>query len=93
MAVLPGRLKQEMADLEIAILENRDIKNDEALAKHADWSEEIKVKYQDLNKDNIGDIIKKEIGIVFSKVLEDAGVYKRNQKGQAAFKKFIESVK
>ena len=93
LAVLPGRLKQEMADLEIAILENRDIKNDEALAKHADWSEEIKVKYQDLNKDNIGDIIKKEIGIVFSKVLEDAGVYKRNQKGQAAFKKFIESVK
>ncbi len=93
LAVLPGRLKTEMADLQTAILENRDITNDEALAKHAAWAEEIKQKHSDLNQENIGDIIKEEIGIVFSQVLEDAGVFKRNEKGQAAFKRFIESVK
>ena len=93
LAVLPGRLKQEMADLQTAILENRDITNDEALAKHAEWAEEIKAKYNNITAENIEGIIKAEIGIVFSKVLEDAGVYKRNEKGQAAFMKFIESVK
>ena len=93
LAVLPGRLKQEMADLQTAILENRDITNDETLAKHADWAEEIKAKYNDINADNIDGIIKAEIGIVFSKVLEDTGVFKRDEKGQAAFMKFVESVK
>ncbi len=93
LAVLPGRLKQEMADLQTAILENRDITNDEALAKHAEWAEEIKAKYNNITAENIEGIIKAEIGIVFSKVLEDAGVYKRDEKGQAAFMKFIESVK
>ncbi len=93
LAVLPGRLKQEMAELQTAILENRDITNDEALSKHAEWAEEIKAKYNNINADNIDSIIKAEIGIVFSKVLEDAGVYKRNEKGQKAFMKFIESVK
>ena len=67
--------------------------NDESLAKHAEWAEEIKAKYNDINAENIEGIIKAEIGIVFSKVLEDAGVYKRDEKGQAAFVKFIESVK
>ncbi len=93
LAVLPGRLKQEMAGLQTAILEGRDITNDEALSKHAEWAEEIKAKYNNINADNIDGIIKAEIGIVFSKVLEDAGVYKRDEKGQKAFIKFIESVK
>lgn len=93
LAVLPGRLKQEMADLQTAILEGRDITNDETLAKHADWAEEIKAKYSDINADNIDSIIKAEIGIVFSKVLEDTGVFKRDEKGQAAFMKFINSIK
>ncbi len=93
LAVLPGRLKQEMSDLQTAILENRDISNDETLAKHCEWAEEIKAKYNNINKDNIDGIIKAEIGIVFSAVLEDAGVFKRDAQGKAAFKKFIESVK
>ncbi len=93
LAVLPGRLKTEMADLQTAILENRNISNDEALAKHETWANEIKAKYPDLNKDNIDGIIKAEIGIVFSKVLEDTGVFKHDDEGRAAFMKFIESVK
>ena len=55
-------------------------------------NDEIKAKYSNINADNIDKIIKDEIGIVFSKVLEDAGVFKRDEKGQAAFIKFIEYV-
>lgn len=93
LAVLPSRLKTEIALLETAILENRDISNDETLSKHAEWTKEIKAKYPDINENNIDKIIKDEIGLVFAKVLEHAGVYKRTPEGIAAFKRFAESVK
>ena len=93
LAVLPSRLKNEMALLQEAILENKDIKNDEVLSKHYDWAEEIKAKYSNITKENIDKIIKDEIGLVFAKVLEHAGVYKRTPEGISAFKKFAESVK
>ncbi len=91
-AILPARLRQEMADLKAAVLEGRDYRNDEALVKHADWMDDIRSRYADLNEDNIDKILKDEIGVVFAKVLEDAGVYKRDEKGQAAFLRFIDSV-
>ena len=93
LAVLPARLKNEIALLEDAMLENKDIKNDEVLSKHYDWAEEIKAKYSNITKENIDKIIKDEIGLVFAKVLEHAGVYKRTPEGISAFKKFAESVK
>ena len=92
LAVLPARLKDEMAELQKAMLSGADIRVNENIEKHADWADEIKAKYADINADNIDKIIKDEIGVVFSKVLEDAGVFKRDQKGQAAFVKFIEYV-
>ena len=92
LAVLPARLKKEMADLEDAILTGADIRKDEILEKHADWVEEFLPKYQDVNAENIHSIIQKEIGLVFMQVLEDAGVYKRNEEGQAGFDRFIESL-
>ncbi len=92
LAVLPARLKTEMALLADAILEGKDIRSNEALEKHADWAEDIISRYENLNKDNIDDILKKEIGIVFEKVLEHAGVYKRTEDGMAAFLRFIDSV-
>ncbi|MBQ0084521.1 MAG: UDP-glucose--hexose-1-phosphate uridylyltransferase [Clostridiales bacterium] len=92
LAVLPSRLKKELADLEKAILCGADIRKDETLSKHADWVDEIKAKYSDINEENIDKIIKDEVGIVFAKVLEHAGVYKRNEEGQKAFMRFIESV-
>ena len=92
LAVLPARLKKEMADLEDAILTGADIRKDEILEKHADWVEEFLPKYQDVNAENIHSIIQKEIGLVFMQVLEDAGVYKRTEEGQAGFDRFIESL-
>lgn len=93
LAVLPSRLKGEMAALEQAMLENRDISSDEQLAKHAEWAEDIKKRHPDINSGNISGIIRDEIGHVFAKVLEHAGVYKRTPEGTAAFIRFAESVK
>ena len=92
LAVLPARLKDEMALLKEAMISGKDIKADEVLAKHADWVEEINNKYDNITKDNIDGIIETEIGLVFSKVLEHAGVYKRDSEGLKAFLKFTESI-
>ena len=89
LAVLPSRLDGEMAALEKAILSGADIRSDEVLSKHADWVEEFLPNYENVNADNIHEIIQKEIGQVFMEVLEDAGVYKRTEEGQAAFDRFI----
>ena len=96
LAVLPARLKQELSDLEKAILEDRDISSDESLSKHADWVKEIKEKYRaagtGFTAENIGQILRDEVGLVFSQVLEDAGVYKRNEEGKRAFRRFTASL-
>ena len=91
-AILPARLKAEMADLKKAVLEGADYRSDEALEKHADWMDEIRSRHADLNADNFDRILRDEIGVVFSKVLEDAGVYKRDEAGQEAFGRFVEFV-
>ena len=92
LAVLPARLKTEMADLKKAILSGADLRKDEVLEKHADWVDEFKPKYDHIDESNIDDIIQNEIGKVFMHVLEDAGVYKRTSEGQAAFDRFVNSL-
>lgn len=92
LAVLPSRLKEEINVLADAIINKKDISADERIAKHEEWAEMIKSKYE-LNQDNCVDILKKEIGIIFTSILEQCGVYKRNEEGKAQFIKFMESVK
>lgn len=89
LAVLPARLKKEMSELEQAIIQHTDLRAEESMAAHADWAEEWIPRY-DITPDNIHAIVQKEIGIVFSKVLECAGVYKRTSDGQAAFQRFLD---
>lgn len=62
------------------------------LEKHADWVEGFLPGYQEVSRDNIMDILHKEIGDVFMQVLEDAGVYKRDAEGQAAFDRFVKTL-
>ena len=92
LAVLPARLKGEMALLKTAMLEGKDLRADEVLEKHADWADEIFAKYT-ITAENIDEVIEKEIGLIFAKVLEHAGVYKRNEEGKKAFIKFCGTVK
>ena len=84
LAVLPSRLKAEMEHLSQCLIKGEDIVSKEDLKKHAAWDEEIKGKYTDINEGNVMDILKEEIGQVFVKVLEDAGVYKYNEEGRKA---------
>ena len=88
LAVLPARLKTELAALEEAILTGTDIANDEILSKHAVWVEELKEKHT-FTKENTTEILKEEVGQVFAKVLEHAGVYARSEEGKAAMLRFV----
>lgn len=88
LAVLPSRLKEEMKLLGEAIIDNRDFKDDEKIGKHYDWFLTFKDEYQ-FNRRNTKKILKIEIGKVFLRVLEDAGVFKRDDKGKEAFARFM----
>ena len=92
LAVLPARLKSEMAQLKEAILAGKDLRADEVLEKHADWVEEFVPKYEKIDASNIDEIVEKEIVLVFMEVLEDAGVYKRTEEGQKAFDRFVKAL-
>lgn len=92
LAVLPSRLKNEMAVLGKAMVNGEDISANETIAAHKEWAEMIMQKY-DINESNINDILKKEIGIVFTSILGQCGVYSRDEEGKAGFLRFIESVR
>lgn len=92
LAVLPSRLKDEMALLEEYILSGKDIASNETLKKHATWVKEFLPKYNTIHKENIEEILQQEIGKVFVKVLEDAGVYKCTAEGREGFRRFIKAL-
>ena len=92
LAVLPSRLKQEMALLKDAILTGSDLEKDEVLQKHAEWVAEFLPSYPEINGENIDEILRQEIGKVFVQVLEDAGVYKCTPEGREAFLKFVKTL-
>ncbi|MDD3218856.1 MAG: UDP-glucose--hexose-1-phosphate uridylyltransferase [Lachnospiraceae bacterium] len=92
LAVLPSRLKDEIEQLADAILNKKDLRADETLEKHADWIENILPKHETLTEKNIMEILQEEIGQVFVKVLEDAGVYKVTKEGREAFARFINTL-
>ncbi|MCR5822963.1 MAG: galactose-1-phosphate uridylyltransferase, partial [Lachnospiraceae bacterium] len=91
-AILPARLKKELAAVKEALISGKDISGDETLAQHAPWVKEIREKYNDFNEENTEGIIRDEVGKVFVKVLEDAGVYKCTPEGRAAFLRFIDDI-
>ena len=95
LAVLPGRLKEEMgilAELMVKLNASELIRGNEKVEKHADWCDEILKKYNNITAENIENIIKVEIGIAFSKVLENAGVYKQDENGKEGYRRFINSL-
>lgn len=95
LAVLPSRLKKELADLAEYIVEGKDIRSNQDLEKHADWVEGFLPAYREkgieITKENAESILKEEVGQVFAKVLEDAGVYKCTPEGREAFERFLVS--
>ncbi|MDO4189409.1 MAG: UDP-glucose--hexose-1-phosphate uridylyltransferase [Lachnospiraceae bacterium] len=93
LAILPMRLKKEMELLKDCILNGKDYRKVEELEKHADWADEFISNYNGkIDSQNIENIIRDEIGKVFVKVLEDAGVFKCDAQGREYFMRFIKSV-
>ena len=91
LAVLPARLKEELAAVADGLASGADLRSGELTAKHADWAEAFAKNYT-ITADNALDIVQKETGLVFAKVLEHAGVYKRTPEGKKAFMRFLESL-
>ena len=92
LAVLPSRLKSEIETLKDYIINHKDIRSNESIEKHADWVDEFSRNYDVIDENNVDEILRKEIGIVFSKVLEYAGVFKRDEAGREAFDRFIKTL-
>ena len=87
LAVLPPRLATELVEVQ-----NYLLASDNHIADyHLPWAKELKARYQ-FTAENVQEIVQKEVGLVFAKVLEHAGVFKRDEAGQAAFSRFIESL-
>ena len=91
LAVLPARLKKEMAELEHRILNKENLWESDLTKSHAEWAEKWMPNYE-ITEENLHAIVQKEIGIVFAKVLECAGVYKRTPEGKAAFQRFLDCI-
>ena len=91
LAVLPARLKEELAAVAGALASGADLRADERTAKHADWAEGFAKNYT-ITPENALDIVQKETGLVFAQVLEHAGVYKRTPEGRDAFLRFLYQV-
>ena len=90
LAVLPARLREEIALLKDYLVAGRDVTEEESIAKHADWVEELKQKYGTFAEDTVEAVLEEEIGIVYQQVLEHAGIFKRDEAGKAAFLRFLE---
>ncbi len=91
LAVLPARLKEELAAVADCLASGADLRAGALTEKHADWAEAFAKDYT-ITADNALDIVQKETGMVFAKVLEHAGVYRRDKAGKAAFLRFLGSI-
>ena len=87
LAVLPPRLESELKEVEKYLLaEKHDIAD-----YHLKWAEELKADAQ-ITQENVTQVVQKAVGAVFARVLEDAGVFKRDVEGQEGFTRFIKTL-
>ena len=95
LAVLPARLKTEIKELSYYLVNKNkidELDNCDELVKHKKWALQLVEKYSEINETNVDEIVRKEIGMKFSEVLEHSGVFKRDENGIQAFNKFINSL-
>ena len=91
LAVLPARLKVELNELKDVLVSGAELTDDSELAKHKHWVDKMRKEYR-FTEGNTDSILQSEVGAIFARVLEHAGVYKCDADGRAAFQRFIESV-
>ncbi|MCU6703908.1 UDP-glucose--hexose-1-phosphate uridylyltransferase [Muriventricola aceti] len=91
LAVLPARLKEELAAVADSLVSGSDLRASALTEKHADWAERFQTKYT-ITRENALDIVQRETGLAFAQVLEHAGVYKRSNEGREAFLRFLKTI-
>lgn len=92
LAVLPARLANELSAVEKAITGGESLSDNPLTAAHAEWAKSVKASHPELNAENASEIIRNEVGAVFEHVLCDAGVFKRDDNGKAAFIRFTQKL-
>lgn len=88
LAILPPRLKDELVEVEKYLLDRPN----QIAPYHLEWAKELKQAHPEVAEENVEQLVKEAVGEVFTRVLEDAGVFKQDQAGQNAFMRFAESV-
>lgn len=88
LAILPPRLKEELAVVADYLLGKVDAVAD----YHQEWADDLKAAHPEVTEATVASTVQTAVGQVFSRVLEDAGVYKRTEEGQAAFMRFVDSI-
>ena len=88
LAILPPRLKAELAEVEKYLLGQES----HVATYHQLWAENLKNNHPDVTEETVEQVVRESVGQIFARVLEDAGVYKRTPEGQAAFLRFVEFV-
>jgi UDPglucose--hexose-1-phosphate uridylyltransferase len=94
LAVLPGRLAEELSQLKEALLSEsplEEIKARPAIMKHVTWAKRL-LEENTFTEDNTETILQQEIGSIFSRILSQAGVFKRTEQGKTAFNRFIQTL-
>ncbi len=90
LAVLPGRLKEELEVIKASLLA-RDVTllAEANLEKHESWVNELLVKYTSIEPTKVEDIVQTEVGLKFVEILECCGVYKQNEAGYQGMEQFV----
>ncbi len=86
LAVLPPRLKNELAEVEAYLVGDRE----RVQEIHQNWADKLKEETAEITRENVKEVVQEAVGKVFVEVLHDAGVFKTDKKGQQAFVRFIE---
>lgn len=100
LAILPPRLDGELKSVEEALVAfhgepaalKKELEPWKATQAHVDWTLELDARHPELNADNAHVIVQDEVGAVFARVLEDAGVYKWDAPGRAALNRFLSAL-
>ena len=99
LAILPGRLKEELADIagilsgDTTLYDDVTSNPDSKLAVHAAWVKQLVADYgQAMVKEDAEALLRDEVGRKFAEILGHAGVFKVTDEGREAFRRFVTSV-
>lgn len=91
LAILPGRLKQELLQLVEGMEADKveELGEHPELSKHAAWVGELMSRHPSVSREEALPLLKEEVGHIFSQAMSHCGVFKQDEAGVKAFKRFI----